>query len=51
MLVAVATAVAIALPTRDAWFLGDDFGYVQLFHAKSLGSVLRPGDISQGIWG
>src|SRR5262245_27631174 len=46
-----AVGIAIGLATRGAYFLGDDFGYVQLFHAKSWTAVLRPGDISEGIWG
>ena len=51
LLLAAALAVLVALPLRGAYFLGDDFGYVQLFHGKAWGAVLRPGDISDGIWG
>lgn len=32
-------------------FLGDDFGYVRLFHDKPLGTFFRLGDVSEGIWG
>ena len=51
LLLAATLAVFVALPLRGAYFLGDDFGYVQLFHGKAWGAVLRPGDISDGIWG
>ncbi len=50
--VAIAALVAAAAwPALDGDFLGDDFGYVQLFHAKPLASLLRLGDVSEGIWG
>lgn len=51
LFLAATVAVLVALPTTGAYFLGDDFGYVQLFHNKAWGAVLRPGDISDGIWG
>lgn len=46
-----ALVAAVAWPALDGDFLGDDFGYVQLFHAKPLASFLRLGDVSEGIWG
>lgn len=42
---------AVTWPTLAGGFLGDDYGYVQLFDRKSLPSFLRLGDISEGIWG
>ena len=47
----VSTAAAVALPTLDAYFLGDDFGYVTLFHDRPARDLLRLGEISSGIWG
>ncbi len=42
---------AVAWPALEGDFLGDDFGYVQLFHARPLLGFLRLGDVSEGIWG
>lgn len=50
-LLVAGVAVVINLPTLSADFLGDDFGYVRLFHDKPLASFVRLGDISEGIWG
>ena len=50
-LAVVAVAVALAWPTLDVDFLGDDFGYIGLYHAESLLSSMRLEDLSRGIWG
>lgn len=42
---------AVTWPTLAGGFLGDDFGYIQLFDRKSLASFWRLGDVSEGIWG
>ena len=47
----VLSAVVSCWPTLHADYLGDDFGYVRLFHDKPLASFFRLGDISEGIWG
>lgn len=49
-LVLVVVVAGVCLPTLRGDFVGDDFGYVQLFHDKSLTSFTQLGDISQGIW-
>jgi hypothetical protein len=48
---AAAAASLVALPTLDAYFLGDDFGYVTLFHGRPWLDLFRLGEISDGIWG
>lgn len=50
-LAVAAAVVALCAPTLRGDFLGDDFGYVRLFHDKPLASFLRLGDVSEGIWG
>jgi hypothetical protein len=50
-LLVVVVVVAVCAPTLRGDFLGDDFGYVRLFHDQPLASALRLGDISKGIWG
>jgi hypothetical protein len=41
----------LCFPTLDAYLAADDFGYLKLFHDKSLLDFLRLGDTSEGIWG
>jgi hypothetical protein len=43
--------LALCFPTLDAYLVGDDFGYLKLFHDKPLADFLRLGDTSEGIWG
>src|SRR5258708_11925538 len=41
----------LCFPTLNAYLAADDFGYLKLFHDKSLLDFLRLGDTSEGIWG
>ncbi len=50
-LVVAAVAVLGNVTALESDFLGDDFGYVRLFHDKPLLTFWRLGDVSEGIWG
>jgi hypothetical protein len=50
-LLIVTVALIGAWPAQISDFLGDDFGYVRLFHDKPLRTFFRLGDVSEGIWG
>jgi hypothetical protein len=47
----VAVALAAGVPSLSTDFLGDDFGWVFLFHDRPLSEIFDLKDISHGVWG
>jgi hypothetical protein len=47
----VAAAIGAGLPTLSGDFLGDDFGWVHLFHDRPISEIFVLRDISHGVWG